>query len=74
MSNVGKDVDELKQTVDALTKKNWILKAQLDLAVQQRDGFAANYHAVMRIPFSERNEIIGDCNYDIEKLNDSTDI
>lgn len=45
------------------------LEARLDLAIKQRDGFAANYHAVMRVPFQERNEIIEECNADIEKEN-----
>lgn len=53
--------DELKERVK-------ILQAQLELAIQQRNGFAKNYHEVCKIPFQERYEVIQDCDQEIEEL------
>lgn len=53
---------------DALRAENRILKAKLELAIEQRDGFMKNYHAVMRVPHAERHEIYTDCNDDLEKV------
>ncbi len=58
---------------EVLLKRIAVLKVKLDRVIEQRDGFMANYHAVMRIPFSERHEILTDCNEDLEKLNGPDD-
>lgn len=60
-------MDDLEREI--LLKRVELLKKKLDLAVQQRDGFMTNYHAIMRVPFSERYEIVEDCNRDLDKLN-----
>lgn len=57
-------------SMDALTdrvllERIKILQARLDLAVQQRDRFASNYHEVTRIPHQERREIMEDCDDEI---------
>lgn len=58
---------------DALKKENRILRAKLDRAVQQRNGFMDNYHAIAKIPFSERAEVIADCDHDLDNLNEPTE-
>lgn len=47
-----------------------LLKAKLDLAIEQRDRFITNCHRLLRMPNKEREEDIEDCNADLEKLND----
>lgn len=59
---------------DVLLRRIKVLQAKLERAVEQRDGFMKNYHACMRVPFSERNEILTDCNEDLEKLSGPDDV
>lgn len=47
-----------------------ILNAKLDLAIRQRDVFMNGYHAVSKIPHTERKEILNDCDNELEKLNE----
>lgn len=50
------------------------LRAQLDLAIKQRDGFMDNYHAVLKVPFQERRETIEECNTELEKIEESINV
>lgn len=54
--------------VDVLEERVRILKAQLEMALQQRDRFMQSYHVAARIPFAERHEILTECNEDLQKL------
>lgn len=54
-----------------LTEEVRKLRVKLEIAIQQRDGFARNYHDVTRVPFQERHEIIEDCNAEIERIDSS---
>ncbi len=54
--------------VEILKERVRILKAQLELSIQQRDRFMKSYHVAARIPFAERREILTECNEDMEKL------
>ena len=44
-----------------------ILKAQLEVAIRQRDGYRSNYHSVVRLPHQERHEIASDDDREIEQ-------
>jgi hypothetical protein len=59
-------MDALTERV--LNEKVKILKAQLEIALKQRDGFAKNYHSVCKIPFQERREILSECDAEIEQV------
>lgn len=59
-------VDTLKERV--LNERIRILQAKLEVALRQRDGFAENYHAITKIPFQERREILEDCDAEIERV------
>lgn len=61
MEGASKDVGELQQEIRVLRQK-------LEKAIEQRDGFMRNYHAVMRVPHAERHEIYRDCNDDLDKI------
>ena len=57
-------MDALKDRV--FNERIRILKAQLEIALRQRDVFAENYHSLVRTPHQERHEIIEDCNLELE--------
>ena len=54
-----------------LNERIRILKARLDVATEQRNRFAKNYHEVSKIPHQERREIILDCDAEIERAGES---
>jgi hypothetical protein len=61
----AQEVDALKERV--LNERIRMLHAKLEVALRQRDGFAENLHAVTKIPYQERREILEDCNAEIER-------
>jgi hypothetical protein len=56
---------------EALKTENRILRAKLNLAIEQRDRFMKQLHEIRRIPHAERYEILTDYDQDLEKLNES---
>jgi hypothetical protein len=62
----AEEMDALKERV--LEARIRFLQARFELAIKQRDHFAEKYHAVTKTPFQERNEIIRDCDEEIESV------
>lgn len=48
-----------------LNERIRILNSKLEKAIEQRDGFAKNYHEVSKVPYQERHEIMRDCDEEI---------
>lgn len=59
---------EEDQRHDALKREKRILEAKLRLVIEQRNGFMENYHAVVKLPFAERGEVLNDCNEQLDQL------
>lgn len=61
----AQEVDTLRERV--LLERIRVLQAKFDVVLEQRNGFARNYHEVCKIPFQERREILEDCDTEIER-------